>query len=359
MRVGCGEERRRLGGPVGHRYRRPRIVLGGGTHCRELTQRHFTGFVDEEVIEKLVELRHSKEPGGPTDLSRAVTSMPSRYEALMSISEYEDEPVLSAAERLRGRVNKASAKPDREFMQSLARGLAVLESFAELGAELTVAELARHTGLSRTVVGRCLHTLELLGYVDQRGRAYVTRPRVLRLADGYLSERSLAALAQPIVEDVRDAVGESCSLGVLDGADVLYVARASHARIMAVGLHVGSRIPAWCTSMGRVLLATLPEPDRERLLPEHLMPFTKLTAKDRKQIMARIDDARTLGYAIVDQELEMGLRSIAVPVVDRSGRTVGALNVGTNAALRDLEELRTRELPILRRAAERLGHLLR
>lgn len=245
---------------------------------------------------------------------------------------------------------------DPDFMQSLARGLQVLEAFRQLGPGQSIANLSNYTGLPRGVVSRCLHTLSELGYVGRRDRHYHVLPGILRLADAFLSDRSLSALAQPILESLRDELGESCSLAVLDGDEILYIARASRSRIMSIGLHVGSRLPAWCTSMGRVLLASLPPAERAALLPED--PFaqkTENTVPDRARLEALLDGVTRDGYALVDQELEIGLRSIAVPVRDQHGHTVAALNVGTNALERSLSDLTQIILPPLSKAASALG----
>ncbi|WP_334184578.1 IclR family transcriptional regulator domain-containing protein [Novosphingobium sp.] len=244
---------------------------------------------------------------------------------------------------------------DPNFMQSLARGLTVLEAFADLGPGQSVASLASHTGLPRGVVARCLHTLAATGYVSQDGRQFAVRPRVLRLAETYLSDRSLSALAQPILEQLRDKLGESCSLGVLDGTDILYVARASRSRIMAIGLHVGSRLPAWCTSMGRVLLSALPPREREALLPGELTAHTNHTITDRVRLSDILNIVAREDFALIDQELEIGLRSIAVPVRDRQSRVIAALNVGVNALEHSTEKLQAVVLPCLRDAATQLG----
>ncbi len=248
---------------------------------------------------------------------------------------------------------------DPDFMQSLARGLQVLEAFAELGPGQSIADLSRHTGLARGVVARCLHTLAATGYAEQDGRQFSVRPKVLRLAQGYLSDRSLSAQAQPLLEQLRDDLGESCSLGVLDGADVLYVARASRSRIMAVGLHVGSRLPAWCTSMGRVLLAGLPLAERAALIPVELPAHTAHTITDHALLDATLETVAREGLAVIDQELEVGLRSVAVPVRDGAGRVVAALNLGANALEYGVEDLRERVAPSLRLASQRLSAAMR
>jgi IclR family transcriptional regulator, pca regulon regulatory protein len=248
---------------------------------------------------------------------------------------------------------------DPDFMQSLARGLQVLEAFAELGPGQSIAELARHTALPRGVVARCLHTLVATGYAEQDGRQFSVRPKVLRLAEGFLSDGSLPALAQPVLEQLRDELGESCSLGVLDGAQVLYVARASRSRIMAVGLHVGSRLPAWCTSMGRVLLAALPPDRRAALIPAELTAQTANTLTDRAELERVLDAVAREGLAVIDQELEVGLRSVAVPVHDGAGRVVAALNLGANALEYTVADMRQRIAPRLTAAAQGLTRTMR
>ncbi|EIZ78355.1 transcriptional regulator [Novosphingobium sp. Rr 2-17] len=245
---------------------------------------------------------------------------------------------------------------DPNFMTSLARGLSVLEAFATLGPDQTVAGLARHTGLARGVVARCLHTLVVTGYIDRNDRLFSVRPSVLRLADAYLSDRSLSGLAQPLLEALRDEIGESCSMGVLDGADVLYVARASHSRIMRIGLHVGSRLPAWNTSMGRVLLAGLPVADRNRLIPPDPLPRRTTSSISSREALDRVLElVERDGFALIDQELELGLVSIAVPVMSRDGRVLAALNVGANASSRTPQDLLDTVLPKLRTAAATLS----
>lgn len=248
------------------------------------------------------------------------------------------------------------SQSDPDFMQSLARGLLVLEAFVELGPDQSIASLARHTGLPRGVVARCLHTLVMTGYVAQNEREFCVRPKVLGLARAYLSDRSLSAIAQPLLENLRDRLGESCSLGVLDGADVLYVARASRSRIMAIGLHVGSRLPAWCTSMGRVLLASLPVAEREALLPPVPLPLrTPHTIASLEDLRTILDIIAREGLALVDQELEVGLRSVAVPVRDSKGKVIAALNVGVNALEHSVEHLRSTIAPALYETAHMVG----
>lgn len=248
------------------------------------------------------------------------------------------------------------SQSDPDFMQSLARGLMVMEAFVDLGPDQSIASLARYTGLPRGVVGRCLHTLVMTGYVAQDERSFSVRPKVLGLARAYLSDRSLSAIAQPLLENLRDRLGESCSLGVLDGADVLYVARASQSRIMAIGLHVGSRLPAWCTSMGRILLAAMPADQRDALLPPVPLPQrTPHTIASLEALRALLDEIAQEGVAIVDQELEIGLRSVAVPVRNARGQVIAALNVGVHAMEHSVEHLRSNIAPALIETARMIG----
>jgi len=251
----------------------------------------------------------------------------------------------------------APTQGDPEFMMSLARGLAVLRCFAEHEGPMTIAQASRSAGLSRAAVRRCLHTLVQLGYAAQSGQAYVLRPKVLSLGYAYLSSSTLSMRAQPLLDQLRDELGESCSLGVIEEDEVYYVARAESRRIMAISLRVGSRLPLYATSMGRVLLAAQPRHDQEAYLDRtELRPLTPKTTCDRAALLDIFAQVAEQGFAVVDQELEPGLRSIAIPVVGRSG-SVAALNVGTQAARIATADLRTRCLPALRRLAQRLLYL--
>ncbi|WP_277971065.1 IclR family transcriptional regulator domain-containing protein [Sphingomonas echinoides] len=245
---------------------------------------------------------------------------------------------------------------DPRHMLSLARGLAVFEALAELGPGQSVARIAEATGLARAVCGRCLFTLEAAGYVECQDRRYALRPSVLRLAAGYMGERSLPALAQPLLDRLRDAVGESASLGVLDRSEVLYLARASRDRIMAVGLHVGSRLPLATSSMGRVLLAQLPDDARDATLADHPpVAHTPRTLTDPDAVREELRRVAARGYALVDQELDLGLRSIAVPVRARDGRVIAAMNVGAHALRVSVNEMTETILPQLIATAGELG----
>ncbi len=248
---------------------------------------------------------------------------------------------------------------DPDFMTSLGRGLVVLSVFSQHPRELTMSQISTETGISRAAVRRVLYTLEKLGYVGEQGRGFVLLPRVLGMGGAYVASSSMTAAAQPVLDALRDDVHESCSLGVLDGDDVLYVARAETVRIMSIGLRAGSRLPAYCTSMGRVLLAALPHDTLESYLERNpLRPRTERTVTRMDEFLDTLDRVRRDGVALVDQELEIGLRSIAVPVHARSGAVVGALNIGTQAGRISLGVMQSQLLPRLREAAQRLGTLL-
>jgi len=250
------------------------------------------------------------------------------------------------------------AQGDPEFMTSFARGLAVLRCFADERKPMTIAQASRLTGLSRPAVKRCLHTLVCTGYAIQDGVNYALRPKVLALGYAYLSSNTLSMRAQPLLDQLRDELHESCSLGVIEDDEVYYVARAEVSRIMSIALRVGSRLPLYCTSMGRVLLAGQALHVREDYLRR--VPLEQLTVRTRTEpaeLMAIIAGVADEGYAVVDEELEDGLRSIAVPVMV-GGRVVAAVNIGTQAARVSPAELRTRYLPGLRRVARDLAMLL-
>jgi IclR family transcriptional regulator, pca regulon regulatory protein len=241
---------------------------------------------------------------------------------------------------------------DPNFMSSLARGLSILQAFDVRGHALSVSQASLITGIPRAAARRCLYTLEALGFVAHFQGRYSLRPKVLTLGFSHLSSLPLPTAAQPLLDRCRDRFHESCSLGVLDGDDVFYLARAETTRIMSISLYVGTRLPAYCTSMGRVLLAHIQEASLEQYLSRvHLVPRTSRTITSIAELRAVLTAVRRMGYAIVDQELELGLRSIAVPVFDRTGSIVASLNAGAQAARVNLKELTHRLLPELKRSA--------
>jgi IclR family pca regulon transcriptional regulator len=245
---------------------------------------------------------------------------------------------------------------DPDFMTSLARGLHVIRAFSGVNQRLTIADVSRATGLTRAVVRRCLYTLRELGYAATDGRTYRLQPRILNLGYAYLSTAPLPIAAQPVLEELSERLGEATSVAVLDDGAMVYVARAATRRIMAVTLGVGSRLPAYCTALGRVLLASLPaEQLAQELSKVELVAHTRFTATSRRRIQEILEEVRAEGFALNDQELEIGLRAIAVPVRNVVGTTVAAMNVSAQASRVSRRELLEKGLPELRAAAERLG----
>jgi len=248
---------------------------------------------------------------------------------------------------------------DPNFVLSLARGLQVIETFEGHTEGRSVADIARHTGLSRAAVRRLLITLQALGYAESDGRLYRLKPRVLKLGFSYLSSTSLASIAQPILERVTEQVHESCSLAVLERDEIVYIARSTAKRVMSVSLSVGSRLPSYCTSMGRVLLAALPEGSLAAFLDRlEVKALTPKTVTDKQALAEIIRRIRSDGFAMTDEELELGLRSIAVPVRTRQEETVAAMNIGVHAARVSAAEMIDRLLPILREHAQMLSRAL-
>jgi IclR family pca regulon transcriptional regulator len=234
------------------------------------------------------------------------------------------------------------------YVQSLERGLAVIRAFDRSHPRLTLSDVARQTGLTRAAARRFLLTLVELGYVRTDGRLFSLRPRVLELGYAYLSSMTLPDVAQPYMEALTATVHESCSISVLDGEDIVYIARVPTVRIMTVAISVGTRFPAYATSMGRVLLAALPEDARETYLDAvRLEPLTPFTVTDPARLRAVLAGVAEAGWALVDQELEEGLRSIAVPVRDRDGQVVAAMNVSASARRSTPEAIRADLLPPL------------
>jgi IclR family pca regulon transcriptional regulator len=245
---------------------------------------------------------------------------------------------------------KPSSSPSeaRHFVQSLERGLTVIRALHVPGHGQTLSEVARDTGLPRAAVRRFLLTLEALGYVRLEDRRFMLTPRVLELGYAYLSSLSLPEIAQPHLRDLVGRVNESCSMSVLDGADVVYVAREPTRRIMTVAISIGTRFPAYATSMGRVLLAELPEDELAQRLGGSTLPVLTLrTITDVDELERELARVRRQGWALVDQELEDGLRSIAAPVHDAAGRVLAAVNVSTHASRTTPEALRAELLPEL------------
>ncbi|MBB5316346.1 IclR family transcriptional regulator domain-containing protein [Tunturibacter empetritectus] len=249
---------------------------------------------------------------------------------------------------------------DPNFMTSLARGLIVIQAFTQQSPQMTISQLSVKTGLSRAAVRRCLYTLTKLGFAGaEDGSRYSLRPRMLTLSHTYTTSNTLSTAAQPILERMSAALRESFSVATLDGEDIVYIARTQVNRVMAVDLHIGSRLPAYCTSMGRILLAYLPPEQLEQYLAKAVLtPHTTRTITSVEKLRLTLRNVRRNGYALVDQEYEVGLRSLAVPVFAASGRVVATLNLSGNAPRLSVLEMQSRFLIHLRNAANELSAFL-
>lgn len=260
------------------------------------------------------------------------------------------------------RVSRESipTESDPDFMESLARGLQVIRAFGYGQHQQSIGDIAQRTELSRAAVRRCLHTLTMLGYATSNGRMYMLTPAILRLGFAYVGSTSLTQGAQPVLERVAERLHESSSMALLVGEygeEVVYVARAAVGHVLSIALSVGSRLPSACTSMGRVLVAYLDEPKRSRYLSRvKLTAHTPRTIVDRAELRAELNRVRAQGYAIVDQELELGLRSIAVPVRNHQGHVLAAINVGVHVGRAASTKALQRDfLPVLLEAAKEIG----
>jgi IclR family pca regulon transcriptional regulator len=240
----------------------------------------------------------------------------------------------------------------RDHVGSLQKGLAVLEVLAANPMGLTLTQMAERTELTRAGARRFLLTLVASGYAMQDGRKFTLSPRLLTVARTYLQGASLWNFAEPFMRGVAGELSESCSAAILSGEDVVYVARVPGQHILGVALHVGTRLPAWCTSMGRVLLSDLPQLElRNFLTAVTIKPNTPKSITDRARLAAVVTKVAQDGYAIVDEELEMGLRSIAVPIRDRARTIVAAINVSTQSSRFTPAEMKREILPPLLAAA--------
>jgi len=284
----------------------------------------------------------SKRPAGPDK------AMPERHGT-------DAEVPLHSEAKAAGKVQ------DPDFMTSLARGLSVMQVFSRNSPRMTASQISAATGLSRAAVRRCLHTLRLLGYVDvEENNLFSLSHRVLTLSHAYTSSSRLPRAAQPILEKLSGVLHESCSVATLVDDELLYVARAHVSRIMTVDLGIGSRLPAYCTSMGRVLLAHLPERELDRYFEQvTLQRYTARTVVSKTRLRKILGEVRNRGYAVVDQELEDGLRSVAVPVKGAGDEVVAAMNTGTHALRLPVDEIEARILPHLLAAARNLSGALR
>ena len=253
-----------------------------------------------------------------------------------------------------------AVKPSDAYVQSFARGLAVIRAFNAERPAMTLTEVAEAAGLTRAGARRILLTLVQLGYVATEGRLFRLTPRILELGFAYLTSMPFWDLAEPIMEQLTNEAHQSCSATVLDGTDIVYVLRIPTGRIMSINLGIGSRLPAYCSAMGRVLLAGLADAEIDAVLANSdLRAHTPLTVTDPAQLKAAILKVREQGWSLVDRELETGLVAIAAPIRDRSGRTVAALNLSGQAHRITAAQMQEELLPLLTRAAERINDLMK
>jgi len=248
---------------------------------------------------------------------------------------------------------------ERDIMGGLAKGLKVIEAFTAEHPRLSISEAADISGYDRATTRRCLLTLAELGYCAYDGKYFTVTPRVLRLGTGCLASMPLPRIVQPWLDRLSEEIGQSTSVSILDDAEIVYVARASQRRVMSIALMPGSRLPAYCTSMGRVLLAALPsERALELLSAEPLVQRTPKTQTDVGELQRILQDVKAAGYASIDQEVEIGLRSVAVPLVGARGQTLAALNVGLAATEEPMQAMVSRYLPALLRIKAELSGIL-
>ncbi len=258
-----------------------------------------------------------------------------------------------------GEDSTETTDPGADFVRSLARGLAVLKAFDQDHPAMTLSDVARRTGLSRASAGRFLRTLVALGYASFDGRDFRLRPRVLELGMAYFGSHSFIDIANPILKSAAERAQEPCSMAVLDGAEIVYVVRHTANRMMSISITIGKRYPAHSTSLGRVLLGGLPEAELDRLLAAaELRQVTPHTITDRARLRETIEQGRADGYSIAESQLEVGILSIAVPVHDRSGAVIAAINMGVPSSRHDRDSLVTDLLPVLREAAAEIEFAL-
>ncbi|MBV8701390.1 IclR family transcriptional regulator domain-containing protein [Bradyrhizobium sp.] len=247
---------------------------------------------------------------------------------------------------------------DKEFMATLAKGLAVLGAFGRQRPAMTLSEAAAVAELSRAAARRVLRTLSMLGYVEQQGRQFSLSPRILEFGFAYLSTQSWIDRALPLMRELSERLGESCSAAILQGHDIVYVARVPARRIMSAALSVGSRLPALHTALGRVLFGYLDEAEIwRRLKANRIEAYTPQSITDLQALFDRIRADREQGFSIVDEELELGLRALAVPVLDRTGQAVGAINLSTHSTRTTRNEMRERFLPELNRITDQVSSM--
>jgi len=277
---------------------------------------------------------------------------------MASRAKLKPKPAVSRPSAQDRAVRPGSVDPvaDKEFMTTLAKGLAVLDAFGPQQPAMTLSQAAAMTQVSRATARRILRTLAELGYVTQDGRHFSLTPNILNLGFAYLSTQNWIDNAVPLMKDLSERLHESSSAAILQESEVVYVARVPASRIMSVAISVGSRLPAFHTSMGRVQLGFLPDDEIwRRLTSVGIVPYTQNSITEPQSLFDRIRGDRAQGFSIVDEELEAGLRSIAVPIVDRRGQVVAALNLSAHALRTSRDDMCASFLPALRDVAAKIA----
>jgi len=255
-------------------------------------------------------------------------------------------------------IARFGASPD--FVTALARGLAVMLALSDRKRRMSIAQVSHRTGIPRAAVRRSLHTLSKLGFVAaDDARHFYLRPRVLSLSHAYLSATPLVVLAQPIIDRLGESLHEACSLGILDGDEIVYLARSASSRIMSPALNVGRRLPAYCTSIGHVMLAHLPPQELDEYLGRtRFHPYTEHTLTSPEKLRSVLKEVRETGFAFASQQMELRLCTLAVPVLDIGGNFVAGMNVILQGRLVTASEMAERFAQPLQDAAAELGSLL-
>ncbi len=247
-------------------------------------------------------------------------------------------------------------KQSGDYIQSLDRGLQVIQAFSQKSQALTISDVSKLTGLSRPTARRILLTLEHLGFAESANGVFSLTARTLSLGYAYLSSNNSWGIAHSFMREFVHQTGESCSISILDGTDIIYVARVSTKRIMSINLDVGSRLPAYATSMGHVLLANLPKEKLEKYLESiNFEKYTDKTIVDKEQLLKILEGVRERGWGGVDQQLEEGLRSIAVPLRDGTDKVFAAFNCSVHAGRVSEEVLRNEFLPLLQETGKKIS----
>ena len=313
------------------------------------TENHTEPFPPEQAL--------TEQPDAPpttTEPTQTLTVPPTitEHSQLTTTPIAPPAPALTIAQEI-------DALTDPSFMTSMARGLAVVKAFSDQRRAMTIAQLSHKTGIPRAAVRRCLYTLKKLGYAGSDANNFFLKPKILALGYSYLSSTPLTVSAQPCLNQISATAGESCSLAVLEQGEILYISRSQTTRIMSIALNAGSRLPAYCTSLGRVMLAALPKAELDNYFARvQLLPLTDRTVVSVERLREILAETAAQGYAIVEEELEIGLRSIAVPVQGASGAVAAGLNIGAQSGRVSREQMENEFLPALLNGASELSILL-